>query len=94
MIPANIVKNKNDHTSVEAFDPLKLHASITAACLAVRSFEGEAHMTAQHVCEKVLEWLETKSEVTAHDVRRVSAQYLNLYHPDAAYMYQNYGVIV
>jgi hypothetical protein len=78
----------------EAFDPIKLHGSIAAACLSVRSFEGEAHMTAQRVCEKVLEWLEEKAEVTAHDVRRVTSNHLRIYHPEAAYIYEQYGAIV
>lgn len=88
-----IVKNSAGK-SPEAFDPVKLHGSIAAACLAVRSFEGEAHMTAQRVCEKVLEWLEEKAEVTAQDVRRVTSSHLQLYHPEAAYIYEHYGAIV
>jgi hypothetical protein len=68
----------------EAFDPIKLHGSIA----------GEAHMTAQRVCEKVLEWLEEKAEVTAHDVRRVTSNHLRIYHPEAAYIYEQYGAIV
>lgn len=88
-----VAKKKNIHES-ERFDALKLHRSVTAACLAVRAYEGEAHMTAQRVCEKVIEWLETKTEVTSDDVRRVAASYLSGYKPEAAYVYQNYGAMV
>lgn len=88
-----ITKRKNIHES-ERFEPVKLHQSITAACLAVRAYEGEAHMTAQKVCEKVIEWLETKTEVTSQDVRRIATTHLSLYKPEAAYLYQNYGAMV
>ena len=73
----------------EAFEPLKLHASIVSACLAVRSHEGEAHITAERVCRSVIDWLIGKSEVTSRDIRRVAATHLATYHPEAAYMYQN-----
>lgn len=86
----SIIKNKQS----EEFKPVKLHSSIAAACLSVRSLEGEAHLTAQHVCEKVIEWLEAKTEVTAEDIRRVAGKYLAVYHPDAAYIYQQYEVMV
>lgn len=88
-----ITKRKNIHES-ERFEPVKLHQSITAACLAVRAYEGEAHMTAQKVCEKVIEWLETKTEVTSQDIRRITSTHLSFYKPEAAYLYQNYGAIV
>lgn len=78
----------------EQFDPLKLHQSVSAACLSVRSFEGEAHTTAQRVCEKVIEWLENKTEVTTRDIRRVASNALSIYHPEAAYLYQHYESVV
>lgn len=88
-----ITKKRNVHES-ERFDPLKLHQSITAACLAVRAYEGEAHMTAQRVCERVIEWLEAKTEVTSEDVRRIASQHLSVYKPEAAYVYQHYGAMI
>lgn len=78
----------------EPFDPLKLHSSIVAACLAVRAFEGEAHATAERVCRGVIDWLNTKTEVTSADIRRVAAQYLTAYHEEAAYMYEHHRLIV
>lgn len=88
-----VLKSGGRHES-EIFDPLKLHDSLAQACLAVRSLEGEAHMVAQRVCEKVIDWLETKTEVTSDDVRRVATNNLQIYQPEAAYIYESYKHIV
>lgn len=79
--------------SIEDFDALKLHQSVVAACLAVRAFEGEAHGTAERVCQHVIDWLMTKEEVTSADIRRVAASHLTNYHPEAAYMYEHHRLI-
>lgn len=76
------------------FDPLALHQSIVSACLSVRSYEGEAHSTAERVCRSVIDWLAPKDEVTSGDIRRVASENLSLYHPEAAYMYQNMEMMV
>lgn len=78
----------------EQFDPVKLHASVVAACLAVRTLEGEAHLTAERVCRHVIDWLTTKSEVTSADIRRVASAHLSNYHADAGYMYEHHPLIV
>jgi len=82
------VVEPREHTSVE-FDPIMLHGSITEACLTVRSYEGEAHLTAQHVCKAVIAWLAGRTEVTRRDIRRVATNALTVYHPEAAYLYEN-----
>lgn len=92
MNDAHVLKRKSGHP--EQFDPLKLHSSIVAACLAVRALEGEAHVTAERVCRHVLDWLTTKSEVTSADIRRVAASHLNTYHAEAAYMYEHHPLMV
>lgn len=89
---AYVIKRTTKHS--EVFDPVKLHASIVAACLAVRAFEGEAHATAERVCRSVIDWLNTKTEVTTADIRRVAARHLHIYHEEAAYMYEQYRVIL
>lgn len=89
---AYVVKHAT-HDS-EAFDVIKLHGSILRACLAVRAFEGEAHEISQRVCKHVINWLENKSEVSSEDIRRVSSQKLAIYHPEAAYMYEQEGLII
>lgn len=91
MTDAYVVK-RGTHNS-EAFDPLKLHQSVAAACLSVRAFEGEAHVTAERVCRHVISWLITKTEVTSADIRRVASSYLRLYHPEAAYLYEHHQLV-
>jgi len=91
MNETHVIKRKTHEP--EKFDPLKLHSSIVAACLAVRTLEGEAHTTAERVCQHVIDWLTTKSEVTSADVRRVAASHLANYHADAAYMYEHHPLI-
>lgn len=91
MTGAYVLKRQTKHS--EAFDPLKLHQSIVAACLAVRAVEGEAHLVAQRVSRHVIDWLMTKTEVTSADIRRVAATHLTTYHPEAAYMYEHHLLI-
>lgn len=91
MKEAYVVK-RGSHDS-EIFDPLKLHQSVVAACLSVRAFEGEAHVTAERVCRHVIEWLMTKTEVTSADIRRVASQHLRQYHPEAAYLYEHHQLV-
>lgn len=91
MNEAYVIK-RGTHNS-EAFDPLKLHQSVVAACLSVRAFEGEAHVTAERVCRHVISWLMTKTEVTSADIRRVASDYLRVYHPEAAYLYEHHQLV-
>ncbi len=87
-----VVKN-NSHDS-EVFDPLKLHSSIVSACMAVRAYEGESHMTAENVCKHVIDWLADKTEITTNDIRRITAAHLSSYHPDAAYIYEQQTMMI
>lgn len=91
MTDAYVIK-RGTHNS-EAFDPLKLHQSVVAACLSVRAFEGEAHVTAERVSRHVISWLMTKTEVTSADIRRVASNYLHVYHPEAAYLYEHHQLV-
>lgn len=91
MTEAYVIK-RGTHDS-EAFDPLKLHQSVVAACLSVRALEGEAHVTAEHVCKHVISWLMAKTEVTSADIRRVASTYLTVYHPEAAYLYEHHQLV-
>lgn len=90
MKPAYVL---HDHTS-EAFNPLVLHQSILEACLSVHTPEGEAHLTAEHVCKSVIDWLLSKTEVTSRDIRKKAAEELTTYQPEAAYIYQNNEMMV
>lgn len=91
-LPIHIVKN--GQREPEKFDPSKLRASIEAACLSVRTPEGEAETLARRIVEHVSEWLEKKAEVTSNDLRRVASFHLNKYHPEAAYLYEQHTFIM
>lgn len=88
-----IIKRGGERPS-EDFNRDKLHTSIQAACLSVRSPEGEAETIAQRVCDTLVGWLETKPEVTSHDLRRKAAIALEQFHPEAAYLYQHHRLVM
>lgn len=89
----DIVKRSGKRPS-ERFDADKLHASIQASCLSVRSPDGEAHRTAAEVTTAVIIWLETKPEVTSNDLRRIASHHLKKFHPEAAYLYEQHKHII
>ncbi len=72
---------------VERFDRDKLFNSIVKACLSARRPEGQAESTAKSVCNEVVKWLDDRPEVTSHDIRRIAAKSLELFDPEAAYLY-------
>lgn len=89
----DIVKRSGKRPT-EPFNSDKLHHSVRAALLSVRSPEGEAEITAVAVTNAVILWLETKPEVTSHDLRRVASAHLKKFHPDAAYLYEQHRTII
>jgi transcriptional regulator NrdR family protein len=89
----DIVKRGGERPT-ESFDRNKLHASIRAACLSVRSPEGEAEMIADKVCDVIDAWLGTKSEVTSNDLRRKATEALTSFHPEAAYLYKHHRLVM
>ena len=89
----DVVKRGGKRKS-ERFDPKKLHASVRAACLSVRSPEGMAESAAESVCTVVIEWCRTRPEITSDDLRRVAAQQLERIHPEAAYLYKHHRLVL
>ena len=89
----DVVKRSGSRPS-ETFDADKLLRSIQAACLSVRSPEGEAQSTANNVTQAVVLWLDTKPVVTSNDIRRLASSHLHRYHPEAAYLYQHHRIII
>lgn len=89
----DIVK-RGGQRPTESFHRPKLHASVRAACLSVRTPEGEAETTAQRVCDAVITWLEQRTEVTSNDLRRKASDTLQIFHPEAAYLYQHHRLII
>ena len=85
----HVVKNSH-HRHPEPFDREKLHKSIIAACLSSGAPSGHAESIARRVVDEVLEWLESRPEVTSNDLRRVASQYLRRYHPDASFLYEHH----
>jgi len=84
-----IIKRKGQRPS-ETFDRAKLHQSVVAASLSARAPEGQADNIAHAVTNYVLEWLESRPEVTSHDIRLVATRHLRAHHPDAAYLYEQH----
>ena len=87
----DIIK-RNGRRPTEIFELEKLHKSIVAACLSARSAPGQAESIARAVTRDVIEWLESKPEVTSEDVRRIAARHLKNHHPDAAYLYEQHRI--
>ena len=86
----DVVKRSGKRPS-EPFDTDKLHASIYASCLSVRSLDGLANDTAHKVCQIVTSWADNKPEITSSDIRRQAAKALEIFHPDAAYLYKHHN---
>lgn len=88
-----IIKRKGQRPT-EAFDRDKLHKSVVAASLSARAPDGQADNIAYAVTNYVLEWLESRPEVTSHDIRLVATRHLRAHHPDAAYLYEQHRNIL
>jgi transcriptional regulator NrdR family protein len=89
----HVVKRSGRRGS-ETFDQDKLLASVHAACLSVRSPEGVAEQTAHAVTHIVSDWVNAKPSVTSHDIRRVATKSLEIFHPEAAYLYQTHEMVI
>lgn len=92
-LAVDVVK-RSGRRPTESFDADKLLRSIRAACLSVRSPEGEAESTAGIVTNAVIIWVASKPAVTSHDLRRLASAHLQRYHPEAAYFYQHHRTII
>lgn len=88
--PITLVIKNGHHKRPEQFDREKLHKSIVAACISSGAPTGHAESMARKVTEQVVAWLESRPEVTSNDLRRVAAQHLRTYHPDASYIYEHH----
>lgn len=88
------VIKRNGKRQSEEFKREKLHQSVRAACLSVRSPEGEAQQTADTISTVVHNWVDQKPSVTSSDIRRVAANALETFHPEAAYLYQTHEMVV
>lgn len=89
----DIIKRGGQKAS-ERFLRQKLHASIVSACLSIGTPVGQAEAIAHSVCDSVIGWIQDKPEVTSHDLKRITAKHLQVHHPDAAYMYEQYQITI
>lgn len=95
--PIHVLKRKTKkrvQRTLEPFDREKIHKSITIACISSGAPTGQAESIARKVTDEVIVWLEKRPEVTSADLRRVAAQRLKTYHPDASYLYENHRSIL
>jgi transcriptional regulator NrdR family protein len=92
-LTVDIVKRSNKRPT-EAFDRAKLKASVLAACLSVRTPEGQAETIAHAVTEAVIGWLIERPEVTSQDLRVVATRHLKAHHPEAAYLYEQHRIVI
>lgn len=92
--PGQIDVIKQGKRPPEEFNPDKLHNSIIATCLSVRTPEGQAQDIAKTVTLGVMNWCETHPEITSADIRRQAQRIIKTLHPDAAYLYKNYKTII
>lgn len=88
------VVKRSGRRPTESFDQAKLLQSVRAACLSVRTPEGEAETTAKNVTDAVVLWVVTKPAVTSDDIRRLTSAHLHRFHPEAAYFYQRHRIII
>ncbi len=94
MKPAILVVKRQGDRPTESFMRSKLHASVLAACLSVRTPDGQAEATADAVCEALVGWLQDKSEITSSDLRRKAADILSIFHPEAAHLYKHHHLVI
>lgn len=80
--------------ATEHYDREKLHASVLAACLSVRSPGGMAESAASSVCDQVEHWCDSHPEVTSDDIRRIASRHLERIHPEAAYLYKHHRLVL
>jgi len=92
-LSVDVIK-RGDRRQPEKFQRQKLHASIVAACLSVRTPEGQAEAVAHAVCDAVVAWLEDHPEVTSQDIRIIATKHLHTHHPEAAYLYEQNRITI
>lgn len=89
----NVISIENSK-QIEKYDRARLRASVTTACLSVKTPEGQAIKTAETVCDEFEKWLEGKQEITDKDIVNKTAKILEKYHTDAAYIYEQKHIII
>ncbi len=84
---SQVVKRKGHK---EPFEPRKIYASVYAACTSLRMTDEEAELIAQKVVSNVKDTLKDTHEIDAHTIHKKVVDSLRIYHPEAAYLYDNH----
>lgn len=93
----HVIKRKSKKRigpTLEPFNREKVRKSIVVACVSSGAPTGQAESIAKKVTDEVVVWLEKRPEVTSADIRRIAADRLKIYHPDASYLYENHRSIL
>lgn len=85
---------KNGEKEPELFNTDKLKKTIYSACLNVRAPQDSANSTTEMVCNEIENWLSNKQEVTSLDIKDKATEFLEKYHPEAAYIYNQYSITI
>ena len=90
---ADIIK-QNGRKNPELFDRMKLQNSIVASCLCLHTPDGQAQTIAKNICDQVEAWIDKHPEVTTKDIRNITANFLEIHHPEAAYLYKQRNITI
>lgn len=78
----------------ESYQRAKLEHSIRAALRTAKAPDGQTEDTASAVCDIVEQWLSSRPEITSNDLRRKATSALEPLHPEAAFIYKSYKIIM
>ncbi len=90
---ADIVK-RGGKRPTENYERAKLERSIRSALRSLKTPDGQTNDTARAVCDLVEQWLQNQHEVTSEDLRRKANDALAPLHPEAAFIYKNFKIIL
>lgn len=93
MTDTNVIDIDNSK-EISKFSRTRLHSSIETSCLSVKIPEGQASRIANLTCDDIEKWLIDKQEVTIKDMINKTAAFLERYHADAAYFYEQKHIII
>lgn len=93
MITTDIIDSE-DSTNIKKYDRARLRASVMSCCLSVGCPEGQADTIANFVCNDIENWLTDKQEVTTKDLINKSTKFLEKYHTEASYFYEQKYLII
>ena len=91
--PVDVIKRRGSRPT-EHYAHEKVHASVLAACLSVRSPQGEAETIADRISQRVSAWVHERAAITSDDIRRIASEHLHDVHPDAAYLYKHHQFVL